>query len=224
MRTSVKTALLTMMNRALLVKKLAVLKWKATGRPAPPPHAVKQQVILAFTKTFKYDVFVETGTYLGAMIWTVLKDFKKIYTVELSTSLHKRAVAMFRKYPHVHCLQGDSGVVLHQLVPSINEGAIFWLDGHYSGGITALGDQVCPIYNELDAIIAHDRYDHLILIDDARLFMNGEQGYPSLEEVRNYVLAKDGSYHIYLLVTDTIVVTKAKLDGRTGIDHYLQAV
>jgi hypothetical protein len=216
--------LLAMMSRISLVKKLAILKWQATGKPAPPPHAIKQQVIQAFTKSFKYDVFVETGTYLGAMIWTVLEDFKKIFTVELSSELHKRAVRMFRKYQHVKCLQGDSGMVLHKLVPTINEGAIFWLDGHYSGGITALGDQVCPIYNELDAIIANDQYNHLILIDDARLFRNGEQGYPGLEEVRNYILAKNSQYKIYLLVTDTIIVTKVKLDGRTGIDYYLQAV
>jgi hypothetical protein len=224
MRTSLKTKLLTVIKRTSLMKNLIFLKWNAGGKPSPPPHAVKQRMIKNFINAFHYRVFVETGTYLGEMIWTVLKDFDKIYTVELSQELHARAAAIFKDYPKVQCLQGDSGMVLHKLMRSIHEGAIFWLDGHYSGGITALGDDICPIFKELDAIINNDQYQHLILIDDARLFIGGEQGYPSVAELRDHVQIKDGRYNIYLLETDTIVITKAKLDELTGIDHYLQTV
>ena len=27
---------------------------------------------------------------------------------------------------------------------------VFWIDGHYSGGITGIGEAVCPILAELD--------------------------------------------------------------------------
>ena len=61
----------------------------------------------------------------------------------------------------------------------INEPAIFWLDGHYSGGITA--NSVCPLRTELTNILAAGQR-HLILIDDARL-LDGTNDYPTLEEV-----------------------------------------
>lgn len=223
MKRSWKNRIWTYVNRFFLMKELMVVGWKLKGRPAPPPHAVKQKMIKSFLSEFRYDVFVETGTYMGAMVRTILRDFKKIYTVELSPELYKRAADIFKRFSHVKCLQGDSGVVLHQLVPEIKQGAIFWLDGHYSGGITAKGEKVCPVYEELDAIIEHDNYQHLILIDDARLFLNGEQGYPSVEEVKMHVEKKQSGYNFYLLSTDTIVITKLKLDGRAGIDRYLQA-
>jgi hypothetical protein len=210
------------LNRTLIVKALMVALWKLKGKPAPPPHAVKQKMIKTFVSQYKYNVFVETGTYLGAMIRTIQNDFNQVYTVELSPELHARAVETFKQYPYIHCLQGDSGIVLHNLVPEIKEGAIFWLDGHYSGGITALGDKVCPVYEELDAIITHDHFNHIILIDDARLFLNREQGYPTVEEVKEYVNRNQKGYNFYLLHTDTIVITKLKLDGRAGIDRYLQ--
>jgi hypothetical protein len=59
---------------------------------------------------------------------------------------------------------------------------LFWLDGHYSGGITSSADLHSPINAELDAILGHAIATHVILIDDARLF-TGRDGYPHLDEV-----------------------------------------
>ena len=49
-------------------------------------------------------------------------------------------------------VQGDSGKVLSEILLEINEPAIFWLDGHYTAGITARGVKECPIFEELDCI------------------------------------------------------------------------
>jgi hypothetical protein len=211
-------------KEALLIKQLSILKWNVQGKPAPPPHSVKQKMIKAFIAEFKYSQFVETGTYLGAMISTVLRDFKTIYTVELSQELHKRAERLFRSYQHVHCLQGDSGIVLKQLTPKLTEGTIFWLDGHYSSGITALGSKVCPVYEELEAIINNDRSNHIILIDDSRLFLSGDQDYPLFNDLVAYVKNLNGEYNIYVLNTDTIVVTKVNLNAYPRFNNYLRTV
>ena len=54
------------------------------------------------------------------------------------------------------------------IVPA-NMVIVFWLDGHWSGGVTAGEDDECPLLDELGAI-KHRRGD-IIMIDDARLFL-----------------------------------------------------
>ena len=56
------------------------------------------------------------------------------------------------------------------LLPSINEGAIFFLDGHWSSSDTARGEKDCPLLEEISRI--HDLFAHeaVIIIDDYRLF------------------------------------------------------
>lgn len=46
--------------------------------------------------------------------------------------------------------------------------AFFWLEGHYSGGVTGRTEHDCPLWFELDAIKNSVRDDHVIVIDGAR--------------------------------------------------------
>ncbi|MCZ7616643.1 MAG: hypothetical protein M5T52_24530 [Ignavibacteriaceae bacterium] len=85
-------------------------------------------------------------------------------------------------------INGDSGKLLKQLVAKISDPAIFWLDGHYSGFETAKGDIETPIKQELGAIL-NSELNHIILIDDARLFI-GQNDYPTIEELKKYILSK----------------------------------
>jgi len=82
----------------------------------------------------------------------------------------------------VHIHQGDSGEVLGAVIAPLEEPCLFWLDGHYSGGITALGAESTPILRELEAIAAHPIPAHVILIDDARCF-TGTDGYPTIDDL-----------------------------------------
>jgi hypothetical protein len=69
---------------------------------------------------------------------------------------------------------------------------LFWLDGHYSAGITAQGNSDTPVMIEVEAILEHKITGHVILIDDARCF-NGTQDYPTLDELRElFVRARPG--------------------------------
>lgn len=148
-------------------------------------HINKQKTIMLYQKKFNREVFVETGTYLGDMVWAVKNIFKEIYSIELSEELFKNAVNRFKDYSNITILHGDSGKVLIDLIPKIKKEAIFWLDGHYSGGITAKGEKECPIYEELTAIFRSD-LKHILLIDDARLF-NGTNDYPPITELSEFV-------------------------------------
>jgi len=159
-------------------------KWELAGKPLPPPHTVKQQAIQYYQKKSGYEVLIETGTFKGDMVLAQKEYFKKIYSIELSQALFEKAKRRFHGQPGITLLQGNSGEVIADVLAELKEPAIFWLDGHYSGGITAKIEKFSPISEELELIIANNQLRHIILIDDARGF-NGENGYPPLEEVKD---------------------------------------
>jgi hypothetical protein len=74
---------------------------------------------------------------------------------------------------------------LADVVKGLTAPAAFWLDGHYSGGVTADSGGDAPILRELQAVLTSS-IDHLVLIDDARLF-DGTNGYPTLDVVSSLV-------------------------------------
>ncbi len=156
----------------------------------PAPHSVKQAAIKNYQEKYKLGVLVETGTYLGDMVQAQKNNFKKIYSIELAEQLFFKAKHKFEKDKNVTILLGDSGEVLNRIIPEINENAIFWLDGHYSGGITAQGSKNCPVLEELNAILDDEKYGHIILIDDARCF-NGQNDYPTIEDITKLVKTKN---------------------------------
>ena len=174
-------------RRAIIEKKL-LIDWEKKGKSVPPPHKIKQLAIEHYQKEHNISILIETGTYLGDMVKAQLNNFKTIYSIELGKDLWKKAVKRFEKEKHVNILLGDSGKVLIDLIPTINGSAIFWLDGHYSGGITAKGKKDSPIYEELNEIL-NSKFKHIILIDDARCF-NGEGDYPTIEDLKEYILSR----------------------------------
>lgn len=175
--------------------------WERQGRPSPPPHIVKQKAIEEYRKHYDLSNFVETGTYLGDMVEAVREKFKTLYSIELSKKLHNRVSRRFKQYKHIHLLQGDSAVRLKEIISQLTSPAIFWLDGHYSGGMTAKGEKECPVREELAAIFTSD-LPHVILIDDARLF-NGTHDYPDMPELATIVQKTGRSYTIE--TTDDII-------------------
>ena len=183
---------------------LVIRDWEQNGCPIPPPPPVKQKLIKDIQKEFNYKVLVETGTYLGYMVSAQKQNFKKIYSIELSDDLYKRAYNKFKRYDHINLIHGDSGEKMKEVLKDIDEPAIFWLDGHYSAGITAKGSLNCPIWKELDAIFSN-RSDHIILIDDARDFI-GANDYPTIKEIEDYLLAKNPNYSVSVI--DDIIVAK----------------
>lgn len=170
-------------------------KWENSGFPSPPPHIVKQIAIAEYHEKYKHNILVETGTFRGDMIEAQKKRFKKIISIELAVPLFEKAQKRFKNDANVILVQGDSGKVLSKVVNDINEPAIFWLDGHYSSGVTAKGDTECPIFGELDAVFNEKKLDHILLIDDARLF-TGKGDYPTIEQVTQYIRNKNEKYQV----------------------------
>lgn len=178
------------LNAPLLARqeRRALDRWQKAGRPIPPPPPVKRALIRRYADEFGLRVFVETGTYTGGTVTRLLRRFDRIVSMELSEELAGRARRLFGRHPHVSTLQGDSAVLLPRVVASLEGPALFWLDAHYSGGITARGTRDTPILDELETILGSDP-GHVVLIDDARDF-RGTNDYPTIEEVRAFVAAR----------------------------------
>jgi hypothetical protein len=127
-----------------------------------------------------------------------------LHSIELSDELYRQAVTRFAGNAKVCLWQGDSGEVLAEIVERINAPTLFWLDGHYSGGKTAHGQEVTPIRRELQQIAgAKLLSSHVIVVDDARLF-NGSNGYPTMEELQR--LANGLGLTEFQIVTDLIII------------------
>lgn len=162
------------------------LNMEKSGNLAPPPYEVKRLTILLYAKLYHLTTFVETGTYLGDTVDALKCDFEKIYSIELQHDLYDQAKRRFADFDHIHVIFGDSGKVLPEILGNIHNPCLFWLDGHYSSGNTARGSKDTPIIEELSHILSHSTADHVILIDDARLF-NGQGDYPTLNQIRWFI-------------------------------------
>lgn len=179
-----------------------IRKWRSKGDFSPPPHPVKQLAIEHYSHRYTCKTLVETGTYLGDMVLSQKNNFLTIYSIEIAPKLWERAVVMFAAYPYIKILQGDSGQVLHQIIPLLKGRTVFWLDGHYSAGETGKGEKISPVFEELKAIFKQNAEKHIILIDDARLFV-GEWDYPTLDNLKSFVKSLDSTYAME--VTDDII-------------------
>ena len=164
----------------------AMREWDKQGRPSPPPHIVKETLIKDYARLFNTKILVETGTYLGDMVYAMKGSFSRILTFELDRALYEQAQKRFATDDHIEIIHGDSGELIEQYLTTIGEPCLFWLDGHYSGGITARGSLDTPIMNELSHILSHQIHGHVILIDDARCF-TGRNDYPTIAELNSFV-------------------------------------
>jgi hypothetical protein len=122
------------------------------------------------------------------MVEATKKTFDRIYSIELDENLYETARHRFSESRSITIVKGDSGRVLPELLKIIESPCLFWLDAHYcSGGATSGGELVTPIMKELECILNHSIKNHVILIDDASLFV-GKDDYPTIEELERFIL------------------------------------
>ena len=163
-----------------------------------PEYGVKRKTIIDLSKQYKCtEVFIETGTYMGDTIEYLKNDFKRLFSIELNEDLALKASKRFSGEPKIKIVQGDSATQLASILSSISTPAAFWLDGHYSSEfqlgdeyiVTGKGEKDTPVMEELIEISRHPIKNHVILIDDARLF-NGKDDYPTKQQVEEFVKQK----------------------------------
>jgi hypothetical protein len=160
---------------------------------------------------FNIGSFVETGTYLGDTTLEAAQIFDQVDTIELSKELYLKAFRRLGIWKNVGVHFGNSEEILKSLLPNIHKRILFYLDGHYSGHVTARGSLDTPVIKELQAIEEAKKADSIILVDDIRLFQDscfpekskilnlGLETYPDLKEVIIAILRINPSYQICFL-------------------------
>ena len=186
--------------------KKAHQRWLSKGKPGTVSHVVKQRTIKTFAQQYKIRVFIETGTYLGDMVAALSNDFDKIYSIELNEDLFKQAEKKFAGLEHITIVFGDSAQVMPEILRQIYVPCLFWINAHYSEGITAMGKKETPILEELRHICEHPINNHVVLIGDASLFI-GKNDYPSMESIKGFINNRFPGY-IFNVYDDIIRIYK----------------
>ncbi len=207
-KRAVKGSLLFSMLKSALEER----QWRTQGRPMPPPPAYKRKTIREFAKRQKIRTLVETGTFMGDTVEGLRRDFDRIYSIEVQESLYRKAVDRFSGVSNVTLLFGDSSKELTKVLRDLTAPAVFWLDAHYSAGVTGRGDEDSALRVELQHIIEQVNqkgFHHVLLLDDARDFW-GVGGYPSLTEILNQTREELPPGYVFELKDDIVRIYNAK--------------
>jgi hypothetical protein len=158
--------------------------WKLRGEPVRSPHLLKQRAVCEYAERFRLRILVETGTYYGEMVAAMKSRFDRIYSVEYDHQLAQRAQKKFARHPHIQIIEGDSQQVVPELLKTLSQPALFWLDAGYYGWAGLQGNRQ-RLTSELEAILRHSA-KHVVLMDDAR-GLNGQNGAPTVDELKERI-------------------------------------
>jgi hypothetical protein len=117
--------------------------WKGQYRPAP--HAVKMRILRSWLPDAAGMTFIETGTYRGDTVLALRHVFKRLISIEIDAALHELAKSRTAAARNINLVLGDCTVELPKILSNLGGRAAFWLDGHWSGGVTGRGDMDDPI-------------------------------------------------------------------------------
>jgi hypothetical protein len=192
---------ISFMRDLLLKTSRTVFGWP----PRPASTAEKHALVTNHAKKWRVKNLIETGTFEGDMVEAQWQFFERIVSVELDEKLAAAAAIRFKNRPQIQIFQGDSAMKLAEAMRLIDSPALFWLDAHYSRGVTAHGDLETPIMKELALIAGQRPTGDLILIDDARLF-GLRRSYPKLNTVKKFAEQYWPRYS-FQIVSDAICIT-----------------
>ena len=116
--------------------------------------------------------WVETGTYTGNTTEFLAQFSPFVISIEPGLELFENASKKLANYDNILLIKGESEDVFPELLPTLTGDFNFWLDGHYSSGITFLGKHETPITFELDEIAKNIKnFNRIaIFVDDVRSF------------------------------------------------------
>jgi hypothetical protein len=126
-------------------------------------------------KSFNKKIFIEAGTHSGGTVDVALEcGFEKIYSCEPAIERYNFCVEKFKEEienDKVYLQPKSSKQFFEEILPEIEDEAVFWLDSHKDDNASGLQDlPPCPIIDELKIISQHKIKSHVILIDDIRVF------------------------------------------------------
>jgi hypothetical protein len=182
-----------------VVPQKEIRSWATRQYSAPSPHLIKQNCVLR--NGVPGAIWVETGTFMGETTALLAQHSRQVYSIEPEPKLYVRASALFADKKHVEIINGLSETVFPELLPKLHGDVNFWLDGHYSAGITFKGPVDTPIVAELNTIAENlHRFGKVsVLVDDVRCFdptLPEYSTYPSVDYLVDWARAHQLKWRI----------------------------
>lgn len=147
-----------------------------------PAGFAKRRHLLDLFERRGHRTLIESGTYEGDTVAAFLGKADAIVSVELEPGLAEKASRRFAGESSVRIVQGDGTDAIPPAVAAADGPPLVWLDSHFSGGVTALGEEVEPAVAILSELGAVAPTGTTIVVDDLRLF-GVEPGFPGLDEL-----------------------------------------
>ena len=136
---------------------------------------------------YKTKNFIETGTNEGGgCLVAVDCGFEKIFSVEIMEYFFKISKERLKHYDNISLFFGKSDEQLRNILSNIKEQSTFWLDAHNPGD--------CPVIREIKAIAEHDIKNHIILIDDVRVFGTPAHENITIDQIKVEILKINPDY------------------------------
>jgi len=159
-----------LLKRLITHSFLGAITWAIKGAKLPAPNYVKYRVLER--EFLRSGICIETGTYLGETTSKLSKMYPLVVSIEPDEKLHSFVKMRLKRKSNVELVLGTSETRLSEVLSRVKDGSDvnFWLDGHFSGGFTFLGENVMPIIQELKVISDNlARLDSVVVaIDDFR--------------------------------------------------------
>ena len=183
-------------------------QWADNDFKSPAPNIVKWKVMKRWGGR---ETWIETGTYVGETTSQLSKESKFVISLEPEPTLYENAKQKFRNSKNILLLNGTSELKLREAVFLARQrnpvDISFWLDGHFSEGLTFLGEFECPVIIELQVIaeVLSNEQPLTILIDDVRCFSRTNEvvrGYPSL----SYLVEFADKHNLFWVIEHDIFV------------------
>lgn len=177
-------------------------------------------MVAFFKQQLPLEFFVETGTFEGDTLDIVKGDFKACFSVDKDDELVDEAIEKFKDEENIIIEHGLSTEFLASIKEHVTQAStLFWFDAHdCQNQITPDVDPAkaqSPILDELLTIETLNE-DSVIIIDDARLYLNvlpkpnALDKWPDFQDITLALLAMSENHRI-AIYDDTIVYYPEKL-------------
>lgn len=168
-----------------------------------------------FKEKYAIKTFFETGTYMGSTSIRSASMFNKVITVELNNELFKKALEKFEnlQLKNIIIYNNNSENIIKDYCNNAKESTVFWLDAHYSAGVTSGKDVPSPLLTELKSIM-NSELEHFIIVDDVRFICinmsDSIHRYPSIIEITDAVKECGSKYEISIFNDCLFLIPKSK--------------
>lgn len=176
------------------------------------PHSYsKYRQLISVARRTGARVLIETGTFRGVTSRRCARHFTRVYTIELDQGLAAAAKHTLSRYRNCEVIEGDATreVVAILARADVGDDLLFFLDGHFSGSGTALGNRPEPAVDVLEVIANHKSRVAGIVIDDFRDF-GSQPGWPSKGDLLHSLerLFPAGEFILWIHLDQVLVMRK----------------